>query len=234
MLSFQHMINIKNINGIFYFYFFPFIFISWRLITLQYCSGFCHTLTWISHGFTCIPHPDPPSHVPLHPILLGLPSAPGLSTCLAISFQTLLCILHLDTTTHFRITVATSVNNTGLYSIEHHGNVLFMTSFDPYKSTKASCCCLVAKLCMTLCNSMDCVACHTPLSMGFPRQEYWSGLLCPPPGGLLTPGIEPIFPALTDGFFTAEPPGKQPIKASRADTIFHILPKVKLRTRKFL
>ena len=27
------------------FYFFPFIFISWRLITLQYCSGFCHTLT---------------------------------------------------------------------------------------------------------------------------------------------------------------------------------------------
>ena len=33
--------------------FFPFIFISWRLITLQYCSGFCYTLAWISHGFTC-------------------------------------------------------------------------------------------------------------------------------------------------------------------------------------
>ena len=31
-------------------FFFSFIFISWRLITLQYCSGFCHTLTWISHG----------------------------------------------------------------------------------------------------------------------------------------------------------------------------------------
>ena len=30
--------------------FFPFIFISRRLITLQYCSGFCYTLTWISHG----------------------------------------------------------------------------------------------------------------------------------------------------------------------------------------
>ena len=56
--------------------FFPLIFISWRLITLQYCSGFCHALTWISHGFTCIPHPDPPSHLPLHPIPLGLPSAP--------------------------------------------------------------------------------------------------------------------------------------------------------------
>ena len=41
-------------------FFSPFIFISLRLITLQYCSGFCHTLTWISHGFTCVPHPDPP------------------------------------------------------------------------------------------------------------------------------------------------------------------------------
>ena len=64
--------------------FFPpiYFFISWRLITLQYCSGFCHTLTWISHGFTCIPHPDTPSHLPLHPIPPGLPSAPGPSACL--------------------------------------------------------------------------------------------------------------------------------------------------------
>ena len=46
----------------FFFFFFSFIFISWRLITLQYYSGFCHTLTWISHGFTCVPHPYPPSH----------------------------------------------------------------------------------------------------------------------------------------------------------------------------
>ena len=57
-------------------------FISWRLITLQYCSGFCHTLTWISHGFPCIPHPDTPSHLPLYSIPLGLPSAPGPSACL--------------------------------------------------------------------------------------------------------------------------------------------------------
>ena len=46
---------------------FFFFLISWRLITLQYCSGFCHTLTWISLGYTCIPHPDPPTHLPLHP-----------------------------------------------------------------------------------------------------------------------------------------------------------------------
>ena len=35
-------------------------FIGWRLITSQYCSGFCHTLTSISHGYTRIPIPIPP------------------------------------------------------------------------------------------------------------------------------------------------------------------------------
>ena len=67
-------------NLSFFFFFFPFVFISWRLITLQYCSGFCHILTWISHGFTCVPHPEPPSHFSPHPIPLGHPSAPALST----------------------------------------------------------------------------------------------------------------------------------------------------------
>ena len=37
------------------------LYFNWRLITLQYCSGFCHTLTQISHGCTCVPHPEPPS-----------------------------------------------------------------------------------------------------------------------------------------------------------------------------
>jgi len=41
---------------------------------------FCHTLTWISHGYTCVPHPEPPSHLPPHPIPLGHPSAPAPST----------------------------------------------------------------------------------------------------------------------------------------------------------
>jgi len=52
---------------------------SWRVITLQYCSGFSHTLTWISHGCTCVPHPEPPSHLPPHPIPQGCPSALALS-----------------------------------------------------------------------------------------------------------------------------------------------------------
>ena len=49
------------------------------------------------------------------------------------------------------------------------------------------------------------VASQAPLSMGFSRQEYWSGFACPPPGDLLSPRIEPASlksPALSDGFFT--------------------------------
>ena len=65
---------------LFFFNFLKFIYFSWRLITLQYCSGFCHTLIWISHGCTCVPHPEPSSHLPPHPIPLGDPSAPALST----------------------------------------------------------------------------------------------------------------------------------------------------------
>ena len=44
--------------------------------------------------------------------------------------------------------------------------------------------------------------------MGFPRQEYWSGLPIPSPGDLADPGIEPTSPALAGGFFTTEPLGK--------------------------
>ena len=64
------------------------------------------------------------------------------------------------------------------------------------------------QLCLTLCNCMGCrplgssvhgilfatpwtIAHQAPLSMGSPRQEYWSGLPCPPPGDLPNPGIEP-------------------------------------------
>ena len=39
------------------------------------------------------------------------------------------------------------------------------------------------------------VALQAPLTMGFSRQEYWNGLLCPPPGDLPDPGIEPMSPA---------------------------------------
>ena len=54
---------------------------------------------------------------------------------------------------------------------------------------------LVAKSCPTLANPWT-VASQAPLSMGFPRQEYWSGLPFPSPGDLLDPGIKPRSPAL--------------------------------------
>ena len=52
------------------------------------------------------------------------------------------------------------------------------------------------------------VACQAPLSMGFSREEYWSGLPFPSPGNLPDPEIEPTSPALAGGFFTTEPSGK--------------------------
>ena len=52
------------------------------------------------------------------------------------------------------------------------------------------------------------VAPQAPLSMGFSRPGYWSGLPCPPPGDLPNPGIEPGSPALQADSLPSEPPGK--------------------------
>ena len=69
------------------------------------------------------------------------------------------------------------------------------------------CCCLVAKLCPTLCDPLN-IACQAPQSIGFFRHEYWNGLSFPPPGDLPDPGIEPASPTLAGRFFNPEPPGK--------------------------
>ena len=56
------------------------------------------------------------------------------------------------------------------------------------------------------------VAHQAPLSLGFPRQDYWIGLPFPSQGDLPHPGIEPASPTLAGGFFTPEPRGKpQPV-----------------------
>ena len=64
-----------------------------------------------------------------------------------------------------------------------------------------------AQSCPTLCYLMDCSP-PTPPSMGFSRQEYWSGLPFPSPGDLPDPGIEPRSPTLRADALTSEPPGK--------------------------
>ena len=80
----------------------------------------------------------------------------------------------------------------------------------PNKSTKSAefsnvkhillsfCCCLVTVVSTSFATTWT-LACRTPLSMRFPRQEYWSGLLFLPPGNLLDPGKES--PALAGQFF---------------------------------
>ena len=62
------------------------------------------------------------------------------------------------------------------------------------------------------------LACLASLPMGFPKQEYLSGLPFPTPGDLPNPEVKLTSPALAGGFFTTEPPGK-PQCAEWAGTI---------------
>ena len=76
---------------------------------------------------------------------------------------------------------------TRLCSISSHG------SGDPWGrqclgKMPCMCVCSVAQLCLFLCNPMDC---QLPLSMGFPRREYWSGFPFASPGDIPDPGVEP-------------------------------------------
>ena len=85
---------------------------------------------------------------------------------------------------------------TGLHSFFTHTTILVFT----FSVCVLSCCCRV-RLFVTLWT----VAQQAPLSMGFSRQEYWTGLPCPPPGDLPHPGIEPVSfvsPSLAGRFFT--------------------------------
>ena len=76
-------------------------------------------------------------------------------------------------------------------------------------------CCLVSKTCPIFAIKWT-VAHQAALSVGFSRQEYWSGLPFPSPGDLPNPGIEPRSPALEADALTSEPPGK-PKEVQRRD-----------------
>ena len=66
-------------------------------------------------------------------------------------------------------------------------------------------CVLVTQSCLTPCNPMDYR--QAPLSMEFSRQEYWTGLPCPPPGDLSNPRIKPGFPTLWAESLSFKTPG---------------------------
>ena len=72
-------------------------------------------------------------------------------------------------------------------SMRHHLNLVMRK----YEAKPKQDCAKLIQSCPTLCDYMDC---RLPgsLSMGFFRQEYWSGLPCPPPADLLTQGSNPL------------------------------------------
>ena len=79
-----------------------------------------------------------------------------------------------------------------------------------FQNWPAPCCavlCLGARSCPTLATPQT-AAHQASLSMGFSRQEDWSGLPCPPPGDLPNPGIKLRSPALQVDSLPSEPPGK--------------------------
>ena len=74
--------------------------------------------------------------------------------------------------------------------------------------TKVEKCSEVAQSCPTLCDPMDCSLLGSS-SMGFSRQEFWSGLPFPSPGDLPDSGIKPGSPAFQANALTSEPPGER-------------------------
>ena len=93
-------------------------------------------------------------------------------------------------------------SNTDFFPCVWMSEIMMLVSYKERKRKKES---EVAQLCLTLCDPM---AYQVPPSMGFSRQECWSGLPFPSPGDLPDPGIKPGSPALQADALPTEPPGK--------------------------
>ena len=85
--------------------------------------------------------------------------------------------------------------------LSHQGSLLLLVPFDLKVKVKSLSCVRLFAIPWT-------VAHQAPPSMGFSRQESWSGLPFPSPGDLPNPGIEPRSPALQAYALTSKPPGK--------------------------
>ena len=94
-------------------------------------------------------------------------------------------------------------------SLLHCGQILYHLSHQGSpQSVYAVLCGAQSLSCARLFGTPWTVACQAPLSMGFFRQEYWSGLPCPLPGDHPNPGIKPRSPSLQAISLPAEPQGK--------------------------
>ena len=98
---------------------------------------------------------------------------------------------------HWNQLIASVVTHEGAHGCSSH--TLACSVVDTVKKESE-----VPQSCPTLCDPVDC---SLQSSMGFSRQEYWSGLPFPSPGDLPDPGIEPGSPALEADASTSEPPG---------------------------
>ena len=92
-ISFIVIFTIRDVCA----HFLNFIYFNWRITTLQYCGGFCHTSTWINHGCSRPPHPEhlppPPPPSPPHPS--GLSQSTGSECPLHVSNLHWSSILHM-------------------------------------------------------------------------------------------------------------------------------------------
>ena len=93
--------------------------------------------------------------------------------------------------------------------------------------------------CVQLFATLCSIAHQAPLSMGFSRKDYWSGLPCPPPGDLPNPGIKPaslMSPALAGEFFTTSTTWETPTLGEgdtvQAITLDHTTKLAKVPSRK--
>ena len=92
-------------------------------------------------------------------------------------------------------------------------SMVLVSAIQQYNSAITACMCVCVSH-SVMSNSLRppwTAARQAPLSMGFSRQEYWSGLPFLLPGDLPHPGIKPTSPASAGGFFTTEPLGEAPL-----------------------
>ena len=107
-------------------------------------------------------------------------------------------------------TIGGNVNCCSHYEKQYGGSLIKLKNSYHMIQQSHAMLCLVAQSCPTLCNPWTIQRTRLLCPWGFSRQEYWSGLPCPPPKDLPNSGIEPESSALQEDSLPAELPGKLP------------------------